>query len=605
MKISSWFSAVCFCFFSVDKMRDSLIKFPSFKIVKRSTKHASNHADDEMNVFASDIVSTAFILDSLRDVRQNLTIVKLEIEDLLIANNHHSFLPVVKELLANDNRPWKYLKFIDTIDGSDMLWWQGMKHTLMREYEATIDDKTKYAGIVSFQANIQINAGANKRYIHSLVKTIGGDLDLQQVNFSGALFGYSNDTLPGALAKLFDNEGCLQEGFVITVNSGWTSPHDHDSSCCVLEVFKEVLHGDYCKSHDEVKKDTRHGRCCSGNDDVLSLNSAHGTLSGTSHHSSRSDGTRRTPQQRTPRRARSNDVPIIVQGPPTQHSLNLPKPSVSKVNARTRSVPLRSKSLNTKPSSKLADRSDTATDGETEVKGSSKTIQRTKSFQHRHLMAECLSVKKNYGEDEQKGYRPPNGNGQDRSLPRNPAPTVPSRRNSFRSLASSKSKLCLCHAKSLDQDNLGETTHSCMGCKNHGYDWKLIYLAEKVVAPHCVHRSLSGTSQHRSRFDGNRRTPRRAKSLESPSAMQGSPARCKPSNGNGKDSPVPRKPVQTVSSTSLLGPLPYSKSTQCLTESLDKDVLDRTEHGNTGCNNPDFDWTKGDLAEKTVSPCAA
>ena len=140
---------------SIHKMRASVTRSLSFKRNKLG-RSVSNHALDEMNVFASDIVSKEYILDRLKDVKHDPRIVKLEIEDLLIARNHNSFLPVVKALWTASERPWKYLRFLDTIPLSDFAWWQGMKQMLMREYECTIRDKAVYTNLVSFQASIRV-----------------------------------------------------------------------------------------------------------------------------------------------------------------------------------------------------------------------------------------------------------------------------------------------------------------------------------------------------------------------------------------------------------------------------------------------------------------
>lgn len=211
---------------SVTKMRESLTKSLSFSATSRKgfkSLSNHNHTVDEMNVFASDIVSKDYIMDRLKDIRHNSRIVKLEVEDLLIARTHDSFLPVVKALLVTNDRQWKYLRFVDTIPSTDFLWWQGMKHVLMREYEDSIEDlDTKYANTVSFQANIQVMTGATKQSISALFRSIIQDEDVNSVSFCGALFGYHDSTMAPALTGIIDEEtGTLDQAFVINVKCGW------------------------------------------------------------------------------------------------------------------------------------------------------------------------------------------------------------------------------------------------------------------------------------------------------------------------------------------------------------------------------------------------
>jgi hypothetical protein len=584
-------------------MRDSLINFPSFMLAKRPTKQRI-HADDEMNVFASDMVSAAYILDALRDVRQNRAIVKLEVEDMLIANEHHSFLPMVRGVFASGDRPWKYLKFVDTIDVSDMLWWQGMKHVLMGEYEKTIDSRTNYAGIVSFQAKVQINEGANKDNIRTLVNIIEGDQDLQQVGFSGALFGYSHDTLPDALANLFDDDGRLQESFVITVNSGWTSSSHHEASHCVLMACKEVLHDDYCKSHTEVRKERGHGKGSSGNEDVLSLISA-------------------PEKRRTPGRTKSN--PTIIKRPPAQHSLT-----------PTRRTPLKSNSLYVQRSIKPTESSNEAPSDKTEVEGSRPARIRSKSMLEEGPLVQrtrSLTALPNLTgkEDSVPGPRrarirsksmleePPLVQ-RTRSLTMSSLPNLTGKEDSSRSprRARIRSKSMLEEGPLVQRSGSLTSLTKMAGNEDSARSPRRARIRSKSMLEEGppVKRSITPVPKLKGDEDsvrGPRRARVRSKSTleERPLVQRSISLTALPNltgskdsvsvqnyrweinrSSNRTDSPVPPKPVRdgpsrTTSSRSLL-----ASESKRSSKSQEK-----------GCKNPDYDWTQGNFAD-TTAPCA-
>ncbi|CAB9526029.1 expressed unknown protein [Seminavis robusta] len=458
-------------------MHDSLTRFPSFTSRRQSK---SNRPAEEMNVFCSDIVSKEYVLETLKEVRHNPDILKLEIEDLLIAKNHNAFLPVVKAILLRDERKWKHLRFIDTIEATDILWWQGMKHILMREYETTIEDKSKYEGLVSFQANVQVMPGATKLSIRSLLKSIQNDKDLQTIGFSGGLFGYSDEALPNALKRLFDDTDKLTESIVINIKCGWGAA-DGEGRLEALNACLRALSsnsGGLSKLEAKLEKGQRRRRRrrATSNDDILSLTSNQSTLSGTSVHSTKSEGAKR----RLPRQTRPGDRPILRRGTSPRRCLTLPTPGGSGMLSPKRGIPGKSRSFNIKrPSLEEGGLDKEEAVGDIAPPRRLTTAQRSKSFRHQRPTPDTLSVTKDRWNDGNQVESTRPSRDQDTAL----SPQKPARSKLTSTRSTSSGRPSLRRVKSLNKDSLDQTEHGNTGGKHPDYDWAKGDYAAKNVLP--------------------------------------------------------------------------------------------------------------------------
>lgn len=274
--------------------------------------------DDMLNIFGSDIVSGEFIMDQVQRVKHNTTIVKLEIEDLLIASIHHSFLSVFKALIVCDQRKWKYVRFVDSFERNEYAWWESLKNMHMREYESSVDELELYAGIVSFHANVQVGEGTSKRDLIKLFKSIYKDKDVRNVTFEGCLFGHNRVSAAEKLVQFFDDNDSLTSQLVVSIACGWTAESNdrdnentNDSATCTTssvshdtEYWRDLLKA--CvyalkapgNTASTASTNSLTNSDCGFDDDSISVTSS---LSCSSFNSARFDSTPR----RAPRRARS------------------------------------------------------------------------------------------------------------------------------------------------------------------------------------------------------------------------------------------------------------------------------------------------------------
>ena len=315
----------------------SMTKSLSFTSKSRPNR---NHDLDEENIFCSDIVSKDFIAEKLKEVKKDPRIVKVEIEDLLVARVHHSFLPAVKNLLLSEKHEWKYLRFIDSIREEDYSWWEGMKFLVMREYETTIVDHSKFVSQVTFQANVEAASGTNRDALVCLLKTILKDHDLQEISFAGSLFGVSNEKIPESLDGLFDEADCLTDRLMVNVQCGWSKKSRPEAR----EFIKSCVQGLLSPAPREAAEDAE------ADTDPLAANSNHSIRSARSIRSSISEG---AATRSRPRRSSSNQDPIPMQKqvvrklPPRNRSYQVKRTSssdLSQMLPRSRATPQRTKS---------------------------------------------------------------------------------------------------------------------------------------------------------------------------------------------------------------------------------------------------------------------
>ncbi|CAB9505988.1 expressed unknown protein [Seminavis robusta] len=196
----------------------------SFRGSSNKLSNYSNHARDEQNVFCADFVSTEFIIDNLKKVRNNNDVVNMEIEDLL-TSSHHSLLPFIKALLISGKREWQSVRFVDDVESDLFALWQTQKQTIMQDYEESIDDCSKYKDIVSFNANIHVAQGTPYYVLRDILQCLrqSKDKTIAKVTFEGSFVGIDTSLLPSMIKKIIDPAtGKTKEEIIISVESGWS-----------------------------------------------------------------------------------------------------------------------------------------------------------------------------------------------------------------------------------------------------------------------------------------------------------------------------------------------------------------------------------------------
>lgn len=228
-------------------MRGSLGRSLSFKLRHRNSGVKNQH-EEEFNIFASDIVSSEFIFESIEYVRRNDKVVVLEIEDLLVGGRQSLVLPRVNALIAECQRDWKSIRFIDSVDIFSFREWQRKKDAIVKEYEMTalsdFPDKCLNKNI-SWNVRVQCPGRTAASDVQDLLTVIREDTSISDLCFSGALFGYTEASIPQVLAKLMDQDNCLQENIVIHLKYIWDGDDTdvcvtHQLTCCI-ETLSKVL----------------------------------------------------------------------------------------------------------------------------------------------------------------------------------------------------------------------------------------------------------------------------------------------------------------------------------------------------------------------------
>lgn len=148
-------------------------------------------------------------MEQIKQVRDNRDITRLELEDLLMAAEHHSVLPDVKSLVLNDDRAWE-IRFIDSFPTDDFSRWQTAYQQLLRGW-------SKYSKCVPlrFQAKVKIPKGSTKSHAIALLENILQDQHAQGLAYDIAL------PATDSIENLFDQDYVLKERLVVTVDCGW------------------------------------------------------------------------------------------------------------------------------------------------------------------------------------------------------------------------------------------------------------------------------------------------------------------------------------------------------------------------------------------------
>ena len=185
-------------------------------------RESQQYHQTEFNIFANEMVSEEHILDKLKHVKNNKAVVDLEFEDL-ITGPHHKFLPTIKGLINSNDRPWESILFIDSVQCSDLSWWQGLNQMVLKDYQGSLpssfsksnDQEEKATAKFTTQARVMIPTKTPAKMIAHHLKTILKDDNVQNVTFSGGLFGYSSTSLPEKLADLLDEEIGNSTGLIL------------------------------------------------------------------------------------------------------------------------------------------------------------------------------------------------------------------------------------------------------------------------------------------------------------------------------------------------------------------------------------------------------
>lgn len=196
---------------------------------------AAMAAEEPANIFASDMVSTDFIMKRVEEVKLDPTTVRLEVEDLLVNIHHEKLLPVLKGLLLAGDREWKSVTFTDSMDASDFKEWQGLKRDIMLDFDASLPDAESdeiepfsssspsilQKEIITFQATVEVRSGTKLKALASLLKIIKRHKSVCDVSFGGVLFGFVGESLMTALSDNTNESDELTSLVQVKVSCGW------------------------------------------------------------------------------------------------------------------------------------------------------------------------------------------------------------------------------------------------------------------------------------------------------------------------------------------------------------------------------------------------
>ena len=217
---------------------------------------AAMAAEEPANIFASDMVSSDFIMNRVKEVKNDPTTVRLEVEDLLVNIHHEKLLPVLKSLLLAGDREWKSVTFADSMDASDFKEWQGLKRDIMLDFDASLPDAESdniepFASsspsllrkeVITFQATVEVRSGTTLKALSSLLKIIKRHKSVCDVSFGGVLFGFDGESLKTALSDNTNASDELTSLVQVKVSCGWRAGSNYaDKLDTVLKSVKFLM----------------------------------------------------------------------------------------------------------------------------------------------------------------------------------------------------------------------------------------------------------------------------------------------------------------------------------------------------------------------------
>lgn len=178
---------------------------------------AAMAAQEVANIFASDMVSTDFILTRVSEIRTDPSVVRLEVEDLNVNSHREKLMPVFKGLLMAGDRQWQSVMFRDSVDADGFKEWLGLKRDAMADFAETftLDNDT-----ITFQAKLEVRAETSLKAFVGLLKVIKRQRGICDLELGGVLFGYEGDPLKTVLADNINEDNKLTGLIQVNVSFG-------------------------------------------------------------------------------------------------------------------------------------------------------------------------------------------------------------------------------------------------------------------------------------------------------------------------------------------------------------------------------------------------
>lgn len=209
----------------------------------------------EFNVLGNgDLVSVDFVLQNISQAEKKKDVTKLELEDLVNGKAKHdpAVYSAVSNLLKNDSdRPWKYIKFIDSLrigicgDGLPEVEHYEMKRQKFWDHI----HKEAEGKPIMFSLKLEIEEDTSAKTISEILNKLP-EYNLARIEFMGALFGFRAPEVGEALANLCKpedplasiEEGELKEMVMLTLHYAADTGKKEDSPTPDRDrVWRKVL----------------------------------------------------------------------------------------------------------------------------------------------------------------------------------------------------------------------------------------------------------------------------------------------------------------------------------------------------------------------------
>jgi len=173
---------------------------------------------DERNISAIKMISKDHIFSELIEVKRDLQVVKLEVEDLLVSQ-HKTLLPVVRGLVVAGQRDWQWVRLTDSFSAHEFFQWHQAKSSVMHDFNGA-DSAVKK--IVNFHAELQLSPGTSVETLQAIFQVLCHDLTITTMTFGGAFQSKDSTLIASLLAKnLVKNQ--LVENASLSFECGWSN----------------------------------------------------------------------------------------------------------------------------------------------------------------------------------------------------------------------------------------------------------------------------------------------------------------------------------------------------------------------------------------------